>query len=117
MKIKTLQVDSKLMHKFYEENKDCKTVRDFCETLWPDEFKKKEEWEDITGEIEVEIENEEEVSYFQISHHGNIIITTGRLPDDYKKVGDIPLHINETMARYKVKLNAEGDFRILKRKD
>jgi len=48
MKTKTLPIDREKMLELYEEIKDCDMVRRFCETLWPDEFKKKEEWEDIT---------------------------------------------------------------------
>jgi len=109
MKIKTLQVDSKLMHKFYEENKDCDTVKRFCETLWPDEFKG--EWEDITQGCDFEIQTSGSGEHwFILSYKDSPIINS-----TWSRNEIFPLTTVDPQ-NYRVEMNG-AYFRILRRKD
>lgn len=111
MKIKTLQVDSKLMHEYYEENKDCKTVRDFCETLWPDEFKVKEEWEDITQGCRFELRMSGIGKHWFVLSYNDIPI----INSTWSHTEIFPLRVCDS-NNYKLEIDG-AYFRILKRKD
>jgi len=107
MKTKTLPTDKEKMLKLYEEMKDCDTVRRFCEKLWPDEFKKKEEWKNITAEVLYNPAFNRIAGYvaIEIYHDG-----------EYR--GDITApHFG--LGRFSnYKIERQGNyFRILKRKD
>ena len=98
-----------------EASKDCPDAKEVLKKLFPEAFK--EEWDDVTKELEIRIAHfGEGVYYLRFSHNGSIIAHSHC---DLLGDGEYDYHFimfNDTYKdEYKIEWS-DGDFCILKRR-